>query len=62
MFVSGAIGMKLFEARLNEQGGYQNLDYTLLVTIEETLELLGVLLSYMQKSLGSFKVELKKYD
>lgn len=42
VFVTGAVGMELFEGQINEAGGYQSLDYMILVTIEETLEMAGI--------------------
>jgi len=64
IFVIGAIGLELFEGAINEQGGYLNLTYMVLVTVEETLEMLGVcifiyaLLDYLQRQAGRFDVSL----
>jgi hypothetical protein len=42
IYVSGAIGIELFEGLLNEQGGYMSLEYLTLVTVEESMEMLGL--------------------
>jgi hypothetical protein len=43
VFVTGAIGMEMFEGQINEAGGYRSFDYMVLVTIEEILEMVGIL-------------------
>lgn len=43
LFVGGAIGFELLEGRHNELYGVQNLTYRTYVTIEETLEMAGVI-------------------
>ncbi len=42
VFVTGAIGMEMFEGQINEAGGYRSFDYMILVTIEEILEIIGI--------------------
>ena len=42
VFVFGAIGLEMFEGMINEAGGYKSFNYMVLVTIEETLEMVGI--------------------
>ena len=42
VFVTGAIGMELFEGQIQEAGGKRNFDYMALVTVEEFLEIIGI--------------------
>ena len=42
VFVTGAIGLEMFEGQINEAGGYRSFDYMVLVTIEEILEMVGI--------------------
>jgi len=46
LYIGGAAGVELFEGRLTESGRYLDMTYMILVTIEETLELFGVLLCH----------------
>jgi len=64
-FVAGAIGMEMIGGWHTEAFGYQaDLTYVLIATIEETLEMLGVLillyalLSYMGKHTQPFKIRV----
>ncbi len=43
VFVTGAIGFEMFEGQINEAGGYRSFDYMVLVTVEEILEMVGIL-------------------
>ncbi len=42
IFVTGEIGQEIFEDQINEAGGFRSFDYMVLVTIEETLEMVGI--------------------
>ena len=43
VFVTGTIGFEMFEGQINEAGGYRSFDYMVLVTVEEILEMVGIL-------------------
>ena len=66
LFVTGAVGMELFEGRISEAGGYNSLDYMALVTVEEIMEITGIfafvygLLAYMTASGHPLKLALAK--
>ena len=61
-FVSGAIGVEMLSGAQADQFGEENLDYALIVTLEELLEMLGVvilircLLEYIEQHLGGLNV------
>lgn len=64
IYVTGAIGMEIFEGKINEQGGYMNFSYVLLVTVEESLEMLGLSIyiyaavNYIKLSTQTVKIKL----
>ena len=66
VFVTGAIGLEMFEGQINEAGGYRSIDYMILVTIEEILEMVGIyafiygLLSYLTAEGHPYKMALVK--
>lgn len=67
IFVTGAIGMEMLEGRLYEiKGGFKNIEYMSLVTVEEILEMAGVfifiggLLSYLTADGRRLDVSLMK--
>ena len=43
VFIGGALGLELFEGQLSESGRYFDATYMVLVTIEESAEMLGVI-------------------
>ena len=66
VFVTGAIGLEMFEGQINEAGGYRSFHYMVLVTIEEILEMVGILafiyglLGYITAEARPLKVSLVK--
>lgn len=58
IFISGAIGIELFGGRYNELYGSENIIYSLIYTLEEFLEMLGIalfiyaLLTYIESEFG----------
>lgn len=64
LFVGGALGVEMFNARFEWLVGYSNLTYDLLTTVEETLEMLGVLvfidglLRYIENQLSTIQFHL----
>ncbi|HEY5781525.1 MAG TPA: hypothetical protein VIT66_06625 [Lysobacter sp.] len=44
IYLGGAVGVELFEGRLHEAYGTQNLGYSLLVAVEEGMEMAGVII------------------
>jgi hypothetical protein len=54
--VTGALGLEVFEGQINEAGGYRSLDYMILVTIEEILEMAGIF-AFIYGLLGYLLVE-----
>jgi hypothetical protein len=44
LYIGGAIGVELFEGRYAELHGTSNLTYNMFITVEESLELGGVIL------------------
>ena len=62
-FVSGAIGVEMLSGAQADRFGEENLDYALIVTLEEFLEMLGVvvlircLLEYIESSLGAMQIQ-----
>ncbi|MCI5144908.1 MAG: hypothetical protein D3923_05115 [Candidatus Electrothrix sp. AR3] len=66
LYVTGAIGLELFEGQIREQGGYMNVSYVTLVTIEEFFEMSGLglfiytVLNYIKSSIQT--VTIKIYD
>jgi len=66
VFVTGAIGVELFEGRIDEAGGFENFEYLALVTVEEILEITGIyafiygLLGYLTAEGHPFKMSLVK--
>jgi hypothetical protein len=63
LFVGGAIGVEMLSGAHADAFGEENLQYALIVTIEEFLEMLGIvvfiraLLEYIQTNLGGLQVE-----
>ena len=66
VFISGAIGVELFGGRHNELYGPENIIYSLIYTLEEFLEMLGIalfiytLLSYIEDEFGSLSMRVNK--
>ncbi len=66
VFVSGAIGVEMLSGIQADQFGEENLDYALIVTIEEMLEMLGVvilvraLLDYIEREFGNLRLEFAR--
>jgi len=64
LFVGGAIGVEMPEARYVEQHGLDNFTYGIFVVVEEVLEMTGVLvflagiMKYCSRHLGSFELEV----
>ena len=62
VFVTGAIGVEMLSGVQADLAGEQNLNYALIVTIEEFMEMLGVviliraLLEYIEEHLGGLQV------
>jgi hypothetical protein len=56
VFVTGALGLEMFEGQINQAGGYRSLDYMILVTIEEILEMAGIF-AFIYGLLGYLLVE-----
>ena len=62
VFIGGAIGMELVGARRADLYGYNNMIYVMITTIEESLEMMGVvvfiyaLMSYMASHLNNIRV------
>mgnify|MGYP007073292503 CR=1 FL=1 len=62
VFVSGSIGVEMLSGVQADRAGEQNLNYALIVTIEEFLEMLGVviliraLLEYIEEHLGGLEL------
>ena len=62
LFLSGAMGLEMFEGRLTEVGRYMDASYTTLVTFEEALEMTGAallvysLLSYLRSMNASVEI------
>lgn len=63
IFVSGAIGVEMLSGAQADRFGEENLNYALIVTIEEFLEMLGVvvliraLVEYIEENLGGLRLE-----
>jgi hypothetical protein len=63
VFVSGSIGVEMYSGVQADLSGEENLDYALVVTIEEFLEMLGVVvliratLEYIESNLGGLQFE-----
>ncbi|HEX6237202.1 MAG TPA: hypothetical protein VFZ68_08405 [Acidimicrobiales bacterium] len=63
IYVSGAAGLELIGGRLWEEGDV-SVPYLLLVGVEETLEMLGVvllayaLLAFLRDGIGAMRLEL----
>lgn len=66
IFISGAIGLELFEAKHYELYGLNNITYILLYTVEELFEMLGTtifiyaLLSYAENQFGQYIFRIEK--
>ena len=64
LFVGGAIGVEMLSGAQADAFGEENFDYALIVTLEEFLEMLGVvvlircLLEYIQASFGPLELRL----
>lgn len=63
VFVSGAIGVEMFSGLQADRFGEETLNYSLIVTIEEFLEMLGVvvliraLLEYIEQNLAKLQIQ-----
>lgn len=63
LFVGGAIGVEMLSGAHADVFGEENLDYALIVTVEEFLEMLGVvifiraLLDYIETNLGGLQLQ-----
>lgn len=66
LFVSGAIGVEMLSGMQADRFGEENLDYALIVTIEEMLEMLGVvvlvrgLLDYIEREFANLRLEFSQ--
>ncbi|WP_298861499.1 hypothetical protein [uncultured Gimesia sp.] len=64
VFVGGAIGVEMISAFHAFSHGEKNLQYSLIITLEEAMEMLGVIilihasLEYLCKNVQSFQIEL----
>lgn len=56
IFVSGAVGMEMIEGKIREMYGYQSILYHLAFTIEETLEMGGIIL-FIKSLLTYLKIQ-----
>ena len=65
LYIGGAIGVELIGGRYDEQHGFQNLPYAMIVTIEEALEMAGLivfiyaLMTYIEASCGEVQFRFK---
>jgi hypothetical protein len=63
-FVGGALGMEMVGGRFAESYGVQNMRYQMIATVEELLEMLGIvvfiyaLMSYMDTHVGEVQVHI----
>ena len=63
IFVSGAIGVEMLSGAQAYEAGEENFNYALIVTLEEFLEMLGVvvliraLLEYIENHLGGLQIQ-----
>ncbi len=66
IFIGGAVGMEILGGLQIDHNGWDNMLYSALYTIEETLEMLGIalfiysLLSYISTELGPVKITLSE--
>jgi hypothetical protein len=64
LFVGGAIGVEMISAAHADVFGEENLDYALIVTLEELLEMLGIvvfvrsLLDHIERHLGGLQLQI----
>jgi hypothetical protein len=62
LFVTGALGLEVFEGAIDEHYGRQNVRYQALAVVEETCEMLGVLIflhalmAYIVSNLGEVRI------
>ena len=65
LFVAGALGLEVFEGAIDEQVGRHNVRYQGLVVVEETFEMLGVLIfmhalmAYIGSNLGEVRIRFE---
>ena len=68
VFVLGAIGVEMLSGASASQAGEETFDYALIVTIEEFLEMLGVvvliraLLEYIEGHLGGLQISFSRRE
>ena len=66
IFVGGALGMEMVGGWHSERYGEENLPYSLIYTLEESLEMIGViifiyaLISYIEQEFNTFEISIKK--
>lgn len=64
IFLGGAVGLELFESKHSEIYGIDTLTYIVLVTIEESLEMTGVIIfikalfTYIKETFGELQLQL----
>jgi len=65
VFLAGALGFEMLSAIAADRSGYDSVGYTLLYSIEETLEMLGIvlflyaLLSHLAEETGGLVLRFK---
>lgn len=68
VYVSGALGVELFGGYYADTYGLDNLGYAMITTVEETLEIAGVLLllktlySYLEQQLAFLRLNLRRAE
>lgn len=64
LFVSGALGMEMVQASYDTRNGVENMPYRIMVAIEESLEMAGIvlfigaLLSYLSDTVGRVEIRV----
>ena len=68
VFVGGALGFELIGGALAESFGFESIRYTVIMTIEETLEMCGLILfvfalvDYLRRELGFTRLEFSSIE
>jgi hypothetical protein len=68
LYIGGAVGFELVGGYYAELHGEKNLTFNLIATVEETLEMTGIvlfnyaLLRYMSKGVGELVLRIGDYD
>jgi hypothetical protein len=66
LYIGGAVGVELIGSRYAEQHGIENLTYNMITTLEETLEMAGVitfvraLLTYIETNYGEVRFRFER--